>query len=109
MSFVEEIIQREIHKSKEFLRTTIEESVRKSEIYKINELEEALFLLKIAKEYNISRKSIKKIVKLPDSNSQFSSFHVVDDNESDDKLFWTEVNIENSPLLLNSEDIIFIK
>ncbi|MDO4229538.1 MAG: hypothetical protein Q4C98_06980 [Capnocytophaga sp.] len=109
MNFAEKIIQREISKIKEFLRETTEESVRAIEINKLNELKEVLFLLKIAKEYDICQKNIKKIVKIPDSNAQFSAFRLVDDNETDDKTLWTEVALENEQLLLNSEDVIFIK
>ncbi len=109
MNWITEIIDNELIKIQNTLRETTDEVLRKEYIEKVNQLKEVLFLIEIAQKHRISRKNIQKIVELPLSNTDFSSFRVLDDNDVEDRSLWTELNIENTRLELSTGDIVFIK
>ena len=109
MNWITEILNEELNKSQNTLREATDEALREAEIEKINQLKEVLFLISLAEKYEIKRKNIQKIVQLPPSNTDFSSYRILDDNDLDDRALWTELEIENIPLELATGDIVLIK
>ncbi|WP_345199793.1 hypothetical protein [Chryseobacterium ginsengisoli] len=71
-----------------------------------NELLEVLFLINISKTYNISKNEIENIFKIPKENKGYSEYRIINDCESDDRINWTEVAIENKNIRLNENDVI---
>ncbi|MGE8433349.1 hypothetical protein [Chryseobacterium joostei] len=73
------------------------------------ELSETIYLLSILDNHQINKKTIKTILELPDSNTGYSDYRIINDCESDNPGHWIEVNIHNEKLRLAEGDIIIKK
>ena len=73
------------------------------------ELEQLLFLKKLSDTYQLEPKEIEHIVVLPPPRTDFASFRIVDDAETEEKQCWEELKIENEPLWLCEGDILIKK
>lgn len=103
MKSVQNMISNEIERINELIRR----NENKDENIKFkNDLLEVLFLINISKTYNISKNEIENIFKIPKENTGYSEYRIINDCESDDRLNWTEVAIENKNIRLNENDVI---
>lgn len=71
-----------------------------------NELLEVLYLIDISTTHQISRNKIENIFKIPKEDTGYSEYRIINDCESDDRLNWKEVTIENENIRLNENDVI---
>ncbi|MFC3157993.1 hypothetical protein SAMN05443633_104335 [Chryseobacterium arachidis] len=91
----------------ERLNELIKKSENKDENIRLkNELLEVLFLINLSKTYHLSQSQIEHIFKIPETNTGYSEFRIINDCESDDPLRWAEVIIDNENVRLNENDII---
>ena len=73
------------------------------------ELEQLLSLKKLSDIYHLEPIVIEKIIVLPPPGTDFASFRIVDDAETEEKQWWEELKIQNEPLWLCEGDILIKK
>ena len=73
------------------------------------ELEQLLFLKKLSDTYHLEPTVIERIIVLPPPRTDFASFRLVDDAETEEKQWWEELKIENESLWLCEGDILIKK
>jgi len=73
------------------------------------ELEQLLFLKKLSDTYHLEPKDIEKVIVLPAPSMAFADFRIVDDVESDERVYWKELEIEGEKISLNEGDILIKK
>jgi hypothetical protein len=73
------------------------------------ELETVLFLIELSKDLELNKSTISNIIKLPESNTGYSEYRVVNDCETDKRDQWIELTIDGKAVRLNSDDIIIQK
>ena len=103
---IEEELQKVVHQLKEVSLLQKEKQVLVS--YK-KESEQLLFLKKLSDTYHLEPKEIERIIVLPPPRTDFASFRIVDDAETEEKQWWEELKIENEPLWLCEGDILIKK
>ena len=103
---IEDELQKTIHQLKEVSLLQGEKQALVS--YK-KELEQLLFLKKLSDTYQLEPKEIEHIVVLPPPRTDFASFRIVDDAETEEKRWWEELRIENEPIWLCEGDILIKK
>ena len=102
---IEDELQKTIHQLKEV--SLLQEEKQALVSYK-KELEQLLFLKKLSDTYHLESVVIEKIIVLP-PRTDFASFRIVDDAETEEKQCWEELKIENEPLWLCEGDILIKK
>ena len=103
---IEDELQKIIHQLKEV--SLLQEEKQALVSYK-KELEQLLFLKKLSDTYHLEPAAIERIIVLPPPRTDFASFRIVDDAETEEKQWWEELNIENEPLWLCEGDILIKK
>ena len=103
---IEDELQQTIHQLKEV--SLLQEEKQALVSYK-KELEQLLFLKKLSDTYHLEPKEIEHIVVLPPPRTDFASFRIVDDAETEEKQWWKELKIENEPFWLCEGDILIKK
>ncbi|PWN66110.1 hypothetical protein [Chryseobacterium oncorhynchi] len=101
-----EFIVREIDELNDLISR---EGNKESHLQLKKELSETLYLLSIFDNHQINQKTIKTILELPDSNTGYSDYRIINDCESDNPDHWIEVSIHNEKLRLGAGDIIIKK
>jgi len=92
------------------LNELIDQQVSKASNLQLrNELMDAHHLLTVFEKYRITKKTIETIFELPNANTGYSEYRIVNDCESDNPDHWIEVNMDNKPIVLNDGDIIIKK
>lgn len=82
---------------------------KESNIQLKKELSELLYLQEIAEQYHISKNRIGSIFELPDSNTGYSDYRIMNDCESDDSAQWIELRINGNNIRLSEGDIVIRK
>ncbi|MEG0927327.1 hypothetical protein [Chryseobacterium sp.] len=103
--------------AKEFITSEIDrlnvlisrEINKESNLQLRNELSEVIYLISLSDKHQINKKSIKTILELPDSNTGYSDYRIINDCESDQPDHWIEVSIHNEKIRLAEGDIIIQK
>ena len=110
MKTVKQLIEDELHKTIHQLKevSLLQEEKQALVSYK-KELEQLLFLKKLSDTYHLEPIVIEKIIVLPPPRTDFASFRIVDDAETEEKQWWEELRIENEPIWLCEEDILIKK
>ena len=103
---IEDELQKIIHQLKEV--SLLQEEKQALVSYK-KELEQLLFLKKLSDTYHLEPVAIERIIVLPPPCTDFASFRIVDDAETEEKQWWEELKIENKPLWLCEGDILIKK
>ena len=103
---IEDELQKTIHQLKEVFLLQEEKQTLVS--YK-KELEQLLFLKTLSDTYHLEPVAIERIIVLPPPRTDFASFRIVDDAETEEKQWWEELKIENEPLWLCEGDILIKK
>ena len=103
---IEDELQKTIHQLKEV--SLMQEEKQALVSYK-KELEQLLFLKKLSDTYHLEPIVIEKIIVLPPPGTDFASFRIVDDAETEEKQYWQELKIEDEKLFLNEGDIVIKK
>ena len=103
---IEDELQKIIHQLKEV--SLLQEEKQALVSYK-KELEQLLFLKKLSDTHHLDPKEIECIVVLPPPRTDFASFRIVDDVETEEKQWWEELKIQNEPLWLCEGDILIKK
>ena len=73
------------------------------------ELEQLLFLKKLSDTYHLEPAAIEKVIVLPAPSMAFADFRIVDDVETDERVYWKELEIEGEKISLNEGDILIKK
>lgn len=73
------------------------------------ELSELVHLLDISHRYQISKNTIDTIFVLPDSNTGYSDYRIINDCESDNPAQWAELKINDEDVRLSEGDVIIRK
>ena len=110
MRTAKQLIEDELHKTIHQLKEVplLQEEKQALVSYK-KELEQLLFLKKLSDTYQLEPKEIDHIVVLPPPRTDFASFRIVDDAETEEKQWWEELKIQNEPLWLCEGDILIKK
>ena len=103
---IEDELQKTIYQLKEV--SLLQEEKQALVCYK-KELEQLLFLKKLSDTYQLEPKERERIIVLPTPRTDFASFRIVDDAETEEKQWWEELKIENEPLWLCEGDILIKK
>ena len=103
---IEEELQKVVHQLKEV--SLLQEEKQALITYK-KELEQLLFLKKLSDTYHLEPKDIEKVIVLPAPSMTFADFRIVDDVETDERVYWKELEIEGENLSLNEGDILIKK
>ena len=103
---IEEELQKVVHQLKEV--SLLQEEKQVLITYK-KELEQLLFLKKLSDTYHLEPKDIEKVIVLPAPSMTFADFRIVDDVETDERVYWKELEIEGENLSLNEGDILIKK
>jgi len=103
---IEDELQKTIYQLKEV--SLLQEEKQALVCYK-KELEQLLFLKKLSDTYQLEPKEIERIIVLPPPRTDFASFRIVDDAETEEKQCWEELKIENEPLWLCEGDVLIKK
>ena len=101
-----EFISKEIEKLNGLISNGID---KESNTQLKKELSELMYLLAISDRYQISKKTIDTMLELPDSNTGYSDYRIINDCESDDPAQWIEIRINNKEIRLSEGDIIIRK
>ena len=110
MKTAEKLIKTALAETTQQLKNTslLQEEKQALVSYK-KELEQLLFLKKLSDTYHLEPAAIEKIIVLPTPRTDFASFRIVDDTETEEKQCWEELKIENEPLWLCEGDILIKK
>ena len=68
-----------------------------------------MFLKRLSDTYHLEPAAIERTIVLPPPRTDFASFRIVDDAETEEKRCWEELKIENEPLWLCEGDILIKK
>lgn len=98
-----DFITSEIDKLNDLIRNDIDKA---SNLRLKKELSEAIYLLNILKQHQISKKTVEAIIELPSSNTGYSDYRIINDCESDDPDHWLEVRINDEKIRLAEGDIV---
>lgn len=101
-----DFIASEINKLNDLISKNID---KESNLKLKKELSEALYLLSIFDEYQISKKTIDTIIELPSSNTGYSDYRIINDCESHNPDHWLEVSINEEKIRLAEGDIVIRK
>lgn len=103
---VQEFIKKEVDKLNDLINKEID---RESNLQLRKELSETIYLLNVFDNYQISKKTIESILELPNSNTGYSEYRIINDCESDNPNYWIEISIHNEKIRLTEGDIIIRK
>jgi hypothetical protein len=103
-----------MNKIKEYIISELEEVERRikqnidkaSNISLKNELLDMLYLIDLRDKYKLERKNIESIVILPDIYTCAAEYRIINDCESENKQYWQEIKINESPIRLHSADLV---
>lgn len=103
---VREFIAQEIDR----LNRLIEQNIDKeSNIRFKQELSQTSYLLGIFENYKINKNTVEKILELPDSDTGYSEYRIINDCESDNPGCWIELRVKEEKIRLTEGDIIIKK
>ena len=110
MKTAKQLIEDELHKTIHQLKeVSLLQEERQALVSYKKELEQLLFLKKLSDTYHLESAAIEKIIVLPPPGTDFASFRIVDDAETEEKQWWEELKIENEPFWLCEGDILIKK
>lgn len=101
-----EFISKEIDKLNSLISNGID---KESNLLLKRELSDAIHLMELFDRYQISKKTIDTVLELPDSNTGYSDYRIMNDCESDDPAQWIELSINNEKIRLSEGDVIIRK
>ncbi|MDM1555206.1 hypothetical protein PYS58_01270 [Chryseobacterium indologenes] len=106
MERAKEFIAKEIEK----LAGLISEGIDKeSNVQLKNELTELMYVLDISHRYQICKNTIGSMLELPNSDTGYSDYRIINDCETDDPDQWIELKINNEEVKLSEGDLIIRK
>ena len=110
MKTAEKLIENALMKAAQQLKNiSLSEEEKQAFITFKKELEQLLFLKKLSDTYHLEPKDIEKVIVLPAPSMAFADFRIVDDVESDERVYWKELEIEGEKISLNEGDILIKK
>ncbi|MFP3833603.1 hypothetical protein [Chryseobacterium sp. SIMBA_028] len=101
-----EFITKEIGRLSKLISKNIH---KESNLQLKKELSEIIYLVSLFEKHQINKKNIKAILELPDSDTGYSDYRIINDGESDNPDHWIEVSIHNEKLTLAEGDVIIKK
>jgi len=103
MNKVKEYIISELNEVEKDIKQNVDKT---SNISLKNELLDMLHLIDLYEKYKLKRKNIENIIILPDIYTCAAEYRVVNDCESENRKYWQEIEIDESPIRLHSADLI---
>ncbi|REC63973.1 hypothetical protein DRF65_04550 [Chryseobacterium pennae] len=101
-----ELIAKEIDTLNDLIHKGID---KESNIQLKKDLSDSIHLLDMFDRYEINKRTVDDIWSLPDFNTGYSDYRIINDCESDDPAQWIELSINNEKIRLSEGDIIIRK